>query len=191
MPSAYEHDTDSEKVISTCIPTYAPLFRAFTSLNSYYNRYGYNSGYGRNGNAYALATRNMTNRASRRHTNAHANTQSTSTSRLDHDLEILDDGTTIGKGGGFETTIMSVNTPMSSTFPGSSVGGTSVGRARDSDSEELIKRSAAQVQGLAVPEAVHHHEEPPGTGVSMAGSAEEDPLQIHTFTEFKIERHQV
>ncbi|OJJ81807.1 putative integral membrane protein (Pth11) [Aspergillus glaucus CBS 516.65] len=30
-------------VISTCIPTYAPLFRAFTSLNSYYNRYGYNS----------------------------------------------------------------------------------------------------------------------------------------------------
>lgn len=184
--------TDSEKVISTCIPTYAPLFRAFTSLNSYYNRYGYNSGYGHNGNAYALATRSMTNRASRRHTNAHTNTQSTSTSRLDRDLEILDDGTTIGKGGGFETTIMSVNTPMSSTFPGSSVGETSVGKARDSDSEELIKRSAAQVQGLAVPEAVHHHEEPPGTGLSMGGtSAEEDLLQIHTFTEFKIERHHV
>ncbi|BCR88879.1 putative integral membrane protein (Pth11) [Aspergillus chevalieri] len=174
-------------VISTCIPTYAPLFRAFTSLNSYYNRYGY---YNDNGNAYALATRNMTNRASRRHANTHTN-QSTSTSRLDRDLEILDDGTTIGKGGGFETTIMSVNTPMSSTFAGSSVGGAggSVGRPRDSDSEELIKRSALQVQMPAGVVLNQSQEEPPGTGVS--GREEEDAFQIHTFTEFKIERHQV
>jgi len=186
MPAAYGYGTDNEKVISTCIPTYAPLFRAFTSLNSYYNRYGYP--YNNNGNTYALATRNMTNRASRRHTNTHTN-QSTSTSRLDRDLEILDDGTTIGNGGGFETTIMSVNTPMSSTFAGSSVGGgaASVGKPRDSDSEELIKRSALQVQMPAG--VVHHHEEPPGTGVSAR--EEEDPFQIHTFTEFKIERHQV
>jgi len=183
MPST----TDNGKVISTCIPTYAPLFRAFTSLNSYYNRYGY---YNDNGNAYALATRNMTNRASRRHANTHTN-QSTSTSRLDRDLEILDDGTTIGKGGGFETTIMSVNTPMSSTFAGSSVGGAggSVGRPRDSDSEELIKRSALQVQMPAGVVLNQSQEEPPGTGVS--GREEEDAFQIHTFTEFKIERHQV
>lgn len=167
-------NANGKKVISTCIPTYAPLFRTFASTlsASYY--------YGHNTPTYALATR----RRARTGTGTHdATITSTSMSQLDRDLEILDDGTTIqGKGGGFETTIVSVPTPVRGSFHGGR------GRARDSDSEELIKRSTLQVQ---MPGAGQHEERGTPPGTSASEGAEEDPFQIHTFTEFKVERHQV
>lgn len=97
-----------------------------------------------------------------------------SQTHLDHDnnndnengLEILDDGTTMHKGGGHSTTIMSLSMPVSAT-----------GRGAVSDSEELIRdRDRFRRDSSTPPDTV---------------ASAEDPLQIHTMTEVRVERHEI
>lgn len=92
----------------------------------------------------------------------------------DYDLEILDDGTTLNKGSGHSTTIMSTSIPAEQ-------------RGKDSDSEELI-------QDRSYSRSRHHHE--PGLRAGewerhTPPDSREDPFQIHTLTEVTVERHNV
>lgn len=172
-------------MISACIPTYAPFFRAFASNISSYRSTTHR-------NTYVLATRQT-------HSHTHTRTQPSisiskpsprrrtmtdslikpSQTHLDHEnendnengLEILDDGTTMHKGGGHSTTIMSLSMPVSAT-----------GRGPDSDSEELIRDRDRERFGSTLGKNCT----PPDTAAST-----EDPLQIHTMTEVKVERHEI
>ena len=175
------------KVISTCIPTYAPFFRAFASSIS--SSYQYRHTHSKS-NTYALATRGGTHASSNtnksRHTRRKTRDISTFTStnasaHFDGDagVEILDDGTTIKGKGGHSTTIMSLAKP---------------GKGRreidgDTDSEELIGDSSrneghnndtSNRHGLGTLDSL------PGTSTSL-----EDPFQIHTMTEVRVERHEI
>ena len=177
------------KVISTCIPTYAPFFRAFASTISSSYQYRNNS----KSNTYPLATRGAGTGASsntnkskhtRRKTRDIHTLTGASTQASHYDVEILDDGTTIhGKGGGHSTTIMSMAQP---------------GRGRrkadgDTDSEELIRDSLSGNEGHnnhGASSNRHRAGSPldslPGTTTSL-----EDPLHIHTMTEIRVERHEI
>lgn len=199
------------QVVSACIPTYAPYFRAFASnlSSSYRHNTASNTASKSKPNSrskrktYALATR-LSNSKSSAGRSAHSRGIRTDTdtgtgtgvgmgssnthSQLneDYDLAVLDDGTTFNKGSGHSTTIMSTSMP----------GGR--GRHGDSDSEELIRdRGLGQgdengfghEHGYGIGHG--HRHEGDGRSVTPPDASMEDPFQIHTMTEFKVERHNV
>lgn len=90
----------------------------------------------------------------------------------EYDLEILDDGTTLNKGGGHSTTIMSTSIPATQ-------------HGRDSDSEELIQDRNYPLT------PVHGHGHGRGDRGDTPPDSREDPFHIHTMTEFTVERHNV
>lgn len=182
------------KVISTCIPTYAPFFRAFASTIS--SSYQYRNTHSKS-NTYPLATRGGTTHASSntnrsRHTRRKTKdintlTGDTNTSShfdtRDNGVEILDDGTTIhGKGGGHSTTIMSM-----AMKPGK-------GRRKtdgDTDSEELIRDSLSGNDGRNHGASDRHRAGTPLDSLPGRTTSLEDPFHIHTMTEVRVERHEI
>lgn len=177
------------KVISTCIPTYAPFFRAFASTISSSYQYRNNS----KSNIYPLATRGAGTGASantnksrhaRRKTKDINTLAGASTLASHNDVEILDDGTTIqGKGGGHSTTIMSMAEPARGRGRGKADG--------DTDSEELIRDSSSGNEGHNHGASDRHRAGTPLDSLPGTTTSLEDPFHIHTMTEVRVERHEI